>query len=85
MYRLYDWYSLVPTNPGSCVQEELKILRLRYSLLVEEELETRENELNRLLEETKQSKVLSHDLLHNNLDLFVFVFNFFFLNKQTNN
>ncbi|XP_052225547.1 cilia- and flagella-associated protein 43-like isoform X5 [Dreissena polymorpha] len=31
-------------------QEELKILRLRYSLLIEEELETRENELNRLLE-----------------------------------
>jgi len=40
-----------------CFQEELKILRLRYSLLVEEELETRENELNRTLEHKKTLKV----------------------------
>ena len=38
-------------------QEELKILRLRYSLLMEEELETRERELNRTLEHKKHCKV----------------------------
>ncbi|KAL5017485.1 hypothetical protein ScPMuIL_007074 [Solemya velum] len=37
-------------------QEELKILRLRSSLLVEEELDTREKELNRLLEHKKELK-----------------------------
>ncbi|XP_048745697.2 cilia- and flagella-associated protein 43-like isoform X3 [Ostrea edulis] len=40
-------------------QEELKILRLRYSLLVEEELETREKELNRLMEHKKTMKALT--------------------------
>ncbi|KAL4232016.1 Cilia- and flagella-associated protein 43 [Mactra antiquata] len=40
-------------------QEELKILRLRYSLLVEEELETRESELNRLIEHKKHLKQLA--------------------------
>lgn len=40
-------------------QEELKILRLRYSLLVEEELETRESELNRLAEHKKHLKILA--------------------------
>ncbi|XP_053407637.1 cilia- and flagella-associated protein 43-like isoform X4 [Mercenaria mercenaria] len=40
-------------------QEELKILRLRYSLLVEEELETRESELNRLVEHKKHLKTLA--------------------------
>ncbi|XP_062576681.1 cilia- and flagella-associated protein 43-like isoform X2 [Saccostrea cucullata] len=40
-------------------QEELKILRLRYSLLVEEELETREKELNRLMEHKKAMKALT--------------------------
>lgn len=39
------------------LQEELKILRLRYSLLVEEEMETREKELNRLMEHKKAMKV----------------------------
>ncbi|XP_052771525.1 cilia- and flagella-associated protein 43-like isoform X3 [Mya arenaria] len=37
-------------------QEELKILRLRYSLLVEEEMETQENELLRLFEQKKVNK-----------------------------
>ena len=40
------------------LQEELKIFRLRYSLLVEDELETREMELNRLLEHKKVLKVI---------------------------
>ncbi|XP_060599927.1 cilia- and flagella-associated protein 43-like [Ruditapes philippinarum] len=40
-------------------QEELKILRLRYSLLVEEELGTRESELNRLMEHKKHLKSLA--------------------------
>lgn len=40
-------------------QEELKILRLRYSLLVEEELETREAELNGMLDHKKKMKVLA--------------------------
>ncbi|WAR21242.1 CFA43-like protein, partial [Mya arenaria] len=37
-------------------REELKILRLRYSLLVEEEMETQENELLRLFEQKKVNK-----------------------------
>ncbi|XP_076101523.1 cilia- and flagella-associated protein 43-like isoform X13 [Mytilus galloprovincialis] len=40
-------------------QEELKILRLRASLLVEEELETQEQELNRLVEHKKSLKALT--------------------------
>ncbi|CAC5420249.1 unnamed protein product [Mytilus coruscus] len=40
-------------------QEELKILRLRASLLVEEELETQEQELNRLVEHKKTLKALT--------------------------
>nr|XP_034327595.1 cilia- and flagella-associated protein 43 isoform X6 [Crassostrea gigas] len=40
-------------------QEELKILRLRYSLLVEEEMETREKELNHLMEHKKAMKALT--------------------------
>ncbi|XP_013386289.1 cilia- and flagella-associated protein 43 isoform X2 [Lingula anatina] len=40
-------------------QEELKILRLQYSLLIEEELETRDKELCRLLEHKKMLKTLS--------------------------
>ncbi|KAK3096042.1 hypothetical protein FSP39_022384 [Pinctada imbricata] len=54
-------------------QEELKILRLRYSLLVEEEFETREKELNRLLEHKKELKALSaHAMMESrkNLDAF---------------
>ena len=39
------------------VQEELKIQRLRCSLLVEEELETRERELLFKLEHKKELKV----------------------------
>lgn len=38
-------------------QEELKILRLKYSLLLEEELDNREDELNTLLEFKKDMKV----------------------------
>ncbi|XP_078310806.1 cilia- and flagella-associated protein 43-like isoform X4 [Crassostrea virginica] len=44
-------------------QEELKILRLRYSLLVEEEMETREKELNRLMEHKKSMKALTANAL----------------------
>lgn len=40
-------------------QEELKILRLRASLLFEEELETQEMELNRLLDHKKAMKALT--------------------------
>lgn len=40
-------------------QEELKILRLRNSLLIEEELETQELELNRLLDHKKALKALT--------------------------
>lgn len=40
-------------------QEELKILRLRHSLLVEEELETREAELNRLFDHKRNMKQLA--------------------------
>lgn len=40
-------------------QEELKILRLRYNLLLEEELETRERDLNHLLEHKKNMKVIT--------------------------
>jgi hypothetical protein len=38
-------------------QEELKIVRLKYALLVEDELNTREKELIRLLEHKKECKV----------------------------
>ena len=38
-------------------QEELKILRLRYSLLLEEELNNREEELTDTLEFKKEMKV----------------------------
>ena len=38
-------------------QEELKILRLRYNLLMEEEMVTQEWELNSLLEHKKAAKV----------------------------
>jgi hypothetical protein len=41
-----------------CCQEELKILRLRYALLVEEELDTREKELNFKLAHKKKLKVV---------------------------
>lgn len=50
-----DIYMYIDCNHG--LQEELKILRLRYSLLVEEEMETREKELNRLMEHKKAMKV----------------------------
>ncbi|XP_064629915.1 cilia- and flagella-associated protein 43-like isoform X2 [Lineus longissimus] len=40
-------------------QEELKIVRLKYALLVEDELNTRERELVRLLEHKKECKVLA--------------------------
>lgn len=46
------------------VQEELKILRLRYSLLVEEEMETREKELNHLMEHKKAMKVFRETVPH---------------------
>ena len=38
-------------------QEELKILRLKYSLLEEEELDNREMQLNNMIEHKKQMKV----------------------------
>ena len=38
-------------------QEELKILRLKFSLLEEEELDNRELQLNTMLEHKKQCKV----------------------------
>ena len=41
------------------MQEELKILRLRYSILQEEELENRENELEELLIVKKEASVRS--------------------------
>ena len=41
------------------LQEELKILRLRASLLIEEELDTQEIELTRLVEHKKSLKVHS--------------------------
>ncbi|XP_021355562.1 cilia- and flagella-associated protein 43-like isoform X2 [Mizuhopecten yessoensis] len=40
-------------------QEELKILRLRNNLLLEEELETRERDLNHLLEHKKSMKMIT--------------------------
>ncbi|XP_033756153.1 cilia- and flagella-associated protein 43-like [Pecten maximus] len=40
-------------------QEELKILRLRHNLLLEEELETRERDLNHLMEHKKNMKVIT--------------------------
>lgn len=46
------------------LQEELKILRLRYSLLVEEEMETREKELNHLMEHKKAMKVFRETVSH---------------------
>lgn len=46
------------------LQEELKILRLRYSLLVEEEMETREKELNHLMEHKKAMKVFRETVPH---------------------
>ena len=39
------------------MQEELKILRLRYSILQEEELENREKELEELLTVKKDASV----------------------------
>jgi len=39
------------------VQEELKILRLRYSVLQEEELENREKELMAMLKDKKAASV----------------------------
>ncbi|XP_064602614.1 cilia- and flagella-associated protein 43-like isoform X2 [Liolophura sinensis] len=44
-------------------QEELKMLRLRYSMLLEEELEYRENELNRVLDEKRAAKQISSQTL----------------------
>jgi len=41
------------------VQEELKILRLRYSILQEEELENREKELEEILLDKKEASVRS--------------------------
>ena len=41
------------------LQEELKILRLRASLLIEEELDTQEIELIRLVEHKRSLKVQS--------------------------
>ena len=47
-------------------QEELKILRIRHALLLEEELNNREVELQELLEFKKELKVLSSKhMLHN--------------------
>ena len=52
------------------VQEELKILRLRYSILQEEELENREKELTEMLKVKKEASVSSWFPCFNSLHVF---------------
>ncbi|XP_074642124.1 cilia- and flagella-associated protein 43-like isoform X2 [Tubulanus polymorphus] len=60
---LYNFFMKKVKTESVIYQEELKMLRLRYVMLIEEQMEIREAELNRLLDKKKQEKVFAAQLV----------------------